>query len=450
MNRIGPWYAIARTALCASILAATSCNGRSTDSALSKTDDDAAIVNVPPPAENGPKLGAIANVTHVLERPASNARLIGSLHAGALVARSAKRVRKSKDCEAGYYAVFPRGFVCVSQGATLDLSHPTLAAMAIQPARDQPLPYTYARARADSALFERDLQREDAVVEVKKLTRGSGMAIVGSWQAKVGGEGEAERLGLLTNGRFVRARDLEAARGSSFSGLPLGEERALPVAFVVKRGVSLFKPDGDHFTKAEPLDYHASVPLSGRFRTVSGTKFWESENARWVRDRDATVIQKRTRFPDFVNDEQRWLDVSVVLGTLVAYEGKKPIFVSLVSTGRDRLGNPAAVEGEHAVTKLGTFEVTAKHVTLLGAAPERAGERFALFDLPWVLELSSGQLLHGAYWHNRFGIEHGPGDVTLAPEDAQRLFDWSTPALPKAWHSVTAPETDKTIVLVRK
>jgi hypothetical protein len=448
MNRIGPWYAVARTALFASVLALASC-GRSTDSALSKSDDDAAVANVPPPPENGPKLGAIANVTPILERPASNARPLGALHAGALVARSANRVRKSKDCEGGYYAIFPRGFVCVNQGATLDLGHPTLAAMAIQPARDQPLPYTYARTRSDSALFERDPRHEDAVQEVQKLTRGSAMAIVGSWQAKVGA-GESERLGLLTNGRFVRARDLEAARGSTFSGVPLGEEASLPVAFVVKRGVSLFKPEGDHLSKAEALDYHARVPLSGRFRSVSGTKFWESENERWVRDRDATVIQKRSRYPDFVHDTQRWLDVSVVLGTLVAYEGKKPIFASLVSTGRDRLGSAAASDGEQAVTKLGTFEITAKHLTLLGAAPERAGERFALFDLPWVFELSSGQLLYAAYWHDRFGIEHGPGDITLAPEDAQRLFDWSTPALPKAWHSVASDGRDKTIVLVRK
>jgi hypothetical protein len=448
MPRIGLALRFERTALLA-LLFALGCSGRSTDSSLSKTEDDRAIPNVPPPPENGPKLGVIANITPILERPASSARQLGSLHAGALVARSAAQVRKTKDCDAGYYAIFPRGFVCLNQGATLELAHPTLAAMAIQPARDQALPYTYGRARVDSALFERDAGHDDAVHEVQKLPRGSAMAVVGSWQARVG-EGEAERLGLLTNGRFARARDLEAVRGSNFSGYELGEGKELPVGFVLKRGVSLFKPDGDHFSKADPLDYHTTLPLSGRFRTVSGTKLWASENERWVRDQDATIVHKRTRFPDFVKDGQRWLDISVILGTLVAYEGKKPIFVTLVSTGRDRLGDFSGNDGQNAVTKLGTFEVVAKHVTLLGAAAERAGERYALFDLPWVLELSSGQLLHASYWHDRFGIEHGPGDVTLAPEDAHRVFEWATPALPKAWHSVVAEASDKTIVLVHK
>jgi hypothetical protein len=447
MPRIGPAFRFVRTALLA-LPFALGCSGRSTDSSLSKTDDDRAIPNVPPPPENGPRLGSIANVTPILERPASSARTIGTLHAGALVARSATQVRKTKDCDAGYYAIFPRGFVCLNQGATLELAHPTLAAMAIQPARDQALPYTYGRARVESALFERDPAQDDAVHEVQKLPRGSAMAIVGSWQARVG-DGEPERLGLLTNGRFARARELEAVRGSSFGGYEL-EGKELPVGFVVKRGVSLFKPDGDRFVKADPLDYHATLALTGRFRTVSGTKMWASENERWVRDQDATIVQKRTRFPDFVKDGQRWLDISVILGTLVAYEGKKPVFATLISTGRDRLGDFAANDGQNAVTKLGTFEVVAKHVTLLGAPPERAGERFALFDLPWVLELSSGQLMYASYWHDRFGIEHGPGDVTLAPEDAHRLFDWATPTLPKAWHSVTADSNDKTIVLVHK
>ena len=440
-----PTRPIAQLALLA---AATNC-GRPSDSALSKSEREKPIPSVPPPPETGPKLGAIANITPVLERPTSNARPLGALHAGALIARSAAPVRKTQDCEDGYYAIFPRGYVCVNQGATLELAHPTLKAMAIQPARDHALPYTYGRARVQSRLFERAAGPDNAVREVQKLPRGSAMAIVGSWQARIDGA-EPERLGLLTNGRFARACDLEAARGSAFTGYELDDDHSLSVAFVVKRGVWLFKPDGERFTKAKPLDYHATVPLSGRFRTFSGTKFWASENDRWIRERDATIVHKRTRFPDFAREGQRWIDVSVLLGTLVAYEGQQPVFVSLVSAGRDRLGSASAIDGRGAVTQLGTFEIVAKHVTLLDGPPERAGERYALFDLPWVLELSSGQALHGSYWHDRFGIEHGPGDITLSPPDARRLFDWATPALPKAWHSVVAESHDKTFVLVRK
>jgi hypothetical protein len=452
MDRRQQFARLAPACVAVVALAAAGCTNRNNEQPLNKADDDANVAALPPPPENGPKLGAIANIAPILERPSRNAKTIGSLHAGALVVRSATSVRKTRDCDAGYYSIFPRGVVCGSPAVTTELDHPTLAAMAIQPALDQSLPYTYGRTRAETALYERDPGKERGVREVQKLPRGSGMAIVGSWTASVG-DGQAERLGLLTNGRFVRASELEALRGSSFAGYELGEGHELPVAFVVKRGVSQFKPDGDHFIKASALDYHTTIALSGRFRTLNGVKLWtDSEEKRWVRDQDVTVIHRRSKFPDFVQDGQRWLDVSVLLGTLVAYEGKKPVFATLASAGRDRLGDPAATgEAPPAITKLGTFDVVAKHVTLLGAPPERAGERYSLYDVPWVLELASGQLIAGAYWHDRFGIEHGPGDITLAPEDAHRLFQWATPALPKAWHSVTAGDGgEKTVVYVRK
>ncbi len=418
---------------------------------LSKTDDDdGASVSFTAPAESAAKLGAIANATPILERPGKAARSIGSLHAGAFVARGDAALRKTAACDAGYYAVFPRGVVCLNQGATLDVAHPTLQAMALQPTLDKPLPYTYGRARVETALLERDPARPDAVRELTKLPRGSSMAVVGSWNARLG-DGEPERLALLTNGRFVRAGDLEAVRSSTFSGYELSDDQKLPpVAFVVKRGVSVFKPDGDVFAKAAPLEYHEVVPLSGRFRTVGGTRMWSSDATRWVRDQDVTLLHRRTKFPDFAQEGQRWLDVGIILGTLVAYEGTKPVFATLVSTGRDRLAEAATPELPAAVTKLGTFEVIAKHITLLGAAAERAGERVALFDLPWVLELSSGQLLQGAYWHDRFGIEHGPGDIQLSPADARRIFEWATPALPRSWHSVTLTDAPKTFVVVHK
>jgi hypothetical protein len=143
------------------------------------------------------------------------------------------------------------------------------------------------------------------------------------------------------------------------------------------------------------------------------------------------------------------MDISVIAGALVLYEGKRPVFATLVSVGRDRLGDAGALDRPQAVSKLGTFEVTAKHITHLAAEPERPGERYPVYDLPWALELSSGQLIHGAYYHDRFGIEYGPGDITLSPADARRVFEFATPALPSSWHGVRA-SGDKTFVVIRK
>jgi len=430
------------------------CTGAPDAPLAKKASND--IPKVPVPAEHGPKLASIADLTPVLERPARDGRRIGYLHAGARVSRAEKPYTR-EDCAQGFYPVRPAGFVCADGSATVDLTHPTLAAMAIQPLLDQPLPYTYARTIAETPLYERDPARDGAVREAGKLKRRAGIAVVGSWTATVAGSTEAERFALLTSGRFAKARDLEAAKPSDFAGVELREKVTLPLAYVVKRGVRRYKLDRENAEKDKELDYHALLPLTGRFRTAHGEKFWALDGDKWVRNRDVTAILPRSTFPDFAVEGQKWLDVSLVMQTLVAYEGKKPFFATLVSVGRDMtpaadaaasdavLGTPSAAWG------LGTFEVSAKHVTEVGADPFTLRESHQVYDVPWTLELASGRKLYGAYWHDRFGIEHGAGGIELSPSDAVRIFQWATPTLPDGWHSSTRLGSEaKTLVVVRK
>jgi hypothetical protein len=422
------------------------------------------IPNVPVPPEHGPRLASISDRTAVRQRPDLAAAELGYLHAGGRIARAELPYSRS-GCDGGWYPVRPAGFVCSGNGATTDLSHPTLAAMAIQPLLDQPLPYTYARTRAVTSLLERDPSRSSAVREISKLKRRAGLAVVGSWTADTPG-GTNERLALLTSGKFVKAADLEALEPSAFAGVELTKERPLPIAFVVKRGVRTWKLGDSDPTKDDDLEYHQALDLTGRFRTVKGEKFWATRDDRWVRHRDVTVVLERHRFPDFVQEGQKWVDVSVITGTLVAYEGKRPFLATLVSVARgpELLGESVSPEAALAGEKtdapkpkapdafaLGSFEVVAKHVTLVGGDPFAAGESHELLDLPWALELSSGRSVYAAYFHDRFGIDHGPGSIQLSPRDAVRLFQWVTPSLPEGWHSKRREDKDeKTLFVLRK
>ena len=475
---------------CALALGVPACDGKAKGPALSHIED--VVRSAPTPAENGPKLGVISQLVQVRAFTDARAPSLGVLRAGTRVARSLEPVSRS-GCEGGWYAVRPRGFVCVGVEATLDLNHPTLAAMALMPSSDGKLPYTYARTRGETPLFERAPGQgpEDAVREVGKLRRRAGMAVVGSWKAKEPSGTEA-RLALLTDGHFVRASDLEAAKASDFAGVELGKDRDLPVGFVVKRGVRSFRLNGSDAEKGDLIEYHTELPLSGRFRSLGSIKYWAigpaargsspdaqgaspdargaSPDARgpspaaaraaggeelWVRHQDVTVVQKRTTFPDFVKDDLRWLDVSVTTGTVVAYEGKRAVFVTIVSVARelpDGSGDTQPVSDGPRPIPLGTVFVKQKDLTFVGKDPAGFGENFEVLDAPWALELSSGQLIHGAYWHDRFGIEHGPGNIEVSPEDAARLFRFATPELPAGFHGVTADAKSEhaTIVNVRK
>jgi hypothetical protein len=394
---------------------------------------------------DGPRLGSVANVTPILERPTPGAKIVGYLHAGGTVARAAQPVN-SVACSGGWYAVYPKGFVCSGEAASLDLKHPTLLAMAMQPKLDAELPYTYARTRDDTSYLEASTQAEDSVRALSELPRQSGLAVIGSWQAR-DEKGSALRLAMMTDGHFVDAEDLETNRASEFKGGQLDEQQRLPLAFVVKRGVRQWQLGKAEARKGDLLEYHARLMLDGKVRTVQGERFWATQDGAWVRNRDVTVVQTRSEFPSFVQDDTRWIDVSVLAGSVVLYEGKKPVYASLASVGQDRLGDPSGNEA----TLRGEFPVVFKHITAVAADPARFANKAEMHDVPWVLELSSGQWIHGAYWHDRFGIEHGPGNIQLSPKDAAWVWRWAGPALPNGWHGVASNRADPaTIVNIRK
>ena len=425
-------------------------NGDAGDPALVKGEPTQVPVpeGVPVPPADGPKLAAVAHVTPIFDRPWNKGQLLGYLHAGARVAR-AEQPFSTQGCAAGWFPVRPRGFVCAADSATTDMNHPTLVAMAIQPKLDEPLPYTYARTTRQTTVYKVDRKRDQGVVPVGTVPGKSGMAIVGSWSA-ADPEGKTQRLAMMSDGRFVPAADLSAAESSDFKGVALDEETKLPLAFVVKKGVRAWALDGNSAPeKRETLDYHQLVRLTGRFRTVGQARFWATVGGNWVRNVDVTVVVKRHALPEFVKPELKWVDISVVTGTMVLYEGKRPVFVTLVSVGHDRLGE---IEGA-AVTARGEFRAVAKHVTALSADPKALAEGVHVYDVPWAVELSSGQMLHAVYWHDRFGIEHGPGHIQLSPADALRVWHWIEPGLPENWHGVTTPKSDlehASIVNVRK
>ena len=140
-------------------------------------------------------------------------------------------------------------------------------------------------------------------------------------------------------------------------------------------------------------------------------------------------------------------------------------FIPVVPGGADTKGNSLALNGELSVGS-GTADMYTSHgggvanpalPTPMGATTAPAFDPhidggIAIYDAPWAIELSSGQLVVGAYWHDRFGIEHGPGNLELSPADAAWLFRFSDPPLPDGWHSVSeSPQDQKPLVVnVRK
>jgi lipoprotein-anchoring transpeptidase ErfK/SrfK len=141
------------------------------------------------------------------------------------------------------------------------------------------------------------------------------------------------------------------------------------------------------------------------------------------------VIDRLQHPPAWATAGRKWIDVSILHQSLVAYEGMKPVYVTLVSTGADGLGDPKKTHS----TIQGAFLIHTKHLSVT-MDDDKIGDEFDFRDVPFVQYFTEGFALHGAYWHDDFGTPRSHGCVNLSPRDAAWLFNWTTPEVPAAWH----------------
>jgi len=142
---------------------------------------------------------------------------------------------------------------------------------------------------------------------------------------------------------------------------------------------------------------------------------------------------------------ERWIDVELATQTLVAYEGARPVYATLVSTGRGAPGTDGA-------TPTGVHRIWVKILASDMDDTERddVDAHYSLEDVPYVQFFDHAVALHGTYWHRDFGRVKSHGCVNLAPLDARWLFDFTGPRVPAAWAAAyPTPFDPGTVVRVR-
>jgi lipoprotein-anchoring transpeptidase ErfK/SrfK len=147
-----------------------------------------------------------------------------------------------------------------------------------------------------------------------------------------------------------------------------------------------------------------------------------------------------------VGKKDKWVDVRVTWGTLVAYEGDTPVYATAISPGQD--GVTQRSHGHN--TMRGTYNIGWKLVTADMAGVEKLKE-WAVDEVPFVAYYKDSYALHGAWWHDDFGRPKSHGCVNLAPTDAKFLWSWMEPGMPEGWYAVAAfyPEVKGTTVVIR-
>ena len=253
-----------------------------------------------------------------------------------------------------------------------------------------------------------------------------------------------------------------------FVGSELTEDMSFPVGFVmVKGGTKLMTLDKNDklvakgtLDKRTFLDLGEEVEINGRaYFTIiehpEGEEPSEDASAETGEAPDpgpvmlvkADVIRQPELqpIPKGLEPWDRWIDVDISKQMLVAYEGARPVYVTLVSTGKK------GTDEEPFETPTGRFRVRSKQLTSNMDGTTATDGNYAIQDVPWVMYFEGSYALHGAFWHRSFGSVRSHGCVNLGPSDARWLWYWTTPFVPEMWHGAAASdENPGTTIVIRK
>jgi hypothetical protein len=123
--------------------------------------------------------------------------------------------------------------------------------------------------------------------------------------------------------------------------------------------------------------------------------------------------------------EDKKIIVDLDTQSLTAYEYEQPVFMARISSG------VRLKEGGFATPK-GYYRTIRKRPCRHMVNPANAySSGFDLPGVPWVSYFTSeGVAIHGAYWHNNFGVPHSHGCVNMTPHAAKWIYRWTYPPVP--------------------
>ncbi len=393
---------------------------------------------------------------------------VGWLRIGARVRVRSEHVR-TPTCSTGWYQLYPQGWACAGQGIEVGEEPPPSELAVPPPARDAALPYMYYYVKDDLTpeyhrLPSRDEQRAAVAVETRVtelvaanqeqraarvrageapneptspavvyryLDRGFYVAVTGIQ------ERASRRFARTVRNRYVKEANLEQREGSSFSGVEIDDEHPLPLVWAVRSarpmrkieradGTIVFRDDDE----AEVIERHTLVQGWQRRENIGGQYMHVLEGERYVRDWFFAIAERIDR-PREVGADEPWVHVDKSQQTLVLYEGDTPRYATLVSTGLEGFDTPT-----------GLFTIRRKYVAdTMANIGDGQDNRYSIEDVPWTEYFEGSYALHGAFWHDRFGLQRSHGCVNLAPIDAHHVFDALWPHVPDGWLGVTTDQT---------
>lgn len=351
--------------------------------------------------------------TWALAQPFSNGERLGLVRSGTPIAIRSHVV--NEDCASPWIEVAPRGFVC----------------MEVRPARQS------KKARKKRRRAKRRALLGSYAIAAKGARFYKSVKSAESGGAGRPARGDMLRLGKTVTlsdgttmrktdrGEFIATSDIRRLWGSKFAGVDLSKADGANMAFAVHRKnvkskVSVRREPSDKASRGRSLTARSLVTV---YETSPDNEFARIGEAAWVALADLRMIEVREP-PVGADGVLRWADIDLDSQVVVIYEGERPVYATLASTGREADRTPT-----------GVFRVTRKKRRTTMRS-DRARRQSYSAAVPWSTYFHEGIAFHTAYWHNSFGKARSHGCVNLSPTDAMTVYSLLGPEVPEGWSVV--------------
>jgi len=438
-------------------------------------------------------LYAIGRVAWIYDKPHVASRKLGYVGLGMSVALREPPGSRVEGCPRGFYAVEPRGYVCGNHLVTLDVDHPVISAMRehvkvaagaypflyglslgapmynklpdAETHRRVMMHYPKPRALGDWAQFFDDLVDADAALPLspvpsflsngaaspnatngyvrKKLPHGSMLAFTEVF------EHEGRRWLLADDLSVVPADRVLVYGKTAFRGVAIDDQLWPPFGWICGGAQPQYEQrDGRMVRLDRSWPARTLVRLTESTERSGKHQFRQLRDGKtWVRADQVCEVKLVTRPPEGLTDSGKWIYLSTLERTLVAYDQMRPVYATMHASGR---GGVHRGKGDvrNYTTPMGGFHINWKERYATFSPDSGAPTTFWISDVMFVQFFNQPYALHGAYWHERFGIPTSAGCPNLSPYDAERLFAFTEPALPEGWQGVAPARGERGTLVV--
>jgi hypothetical protein len=216
------------------------------------------------------------------------------------------------------------------------------------------------------------------------------------------------------------AEDIRPYTPSVFHGIEFSTTNPAPesgkTAWIILDTVTSSTPGMVEYIDGKLLTRHTMVSIQ-ETKHMDGWDWHRVGKDQWVDQRRMAIIKYSQR-PDGIEVNDKWIEINIYEQTLIAYQGDRPVYATIISSG---------LPGEDFETPSGLFRIWAKKKFNKMSGGEKGKDYYYLQNVPYHIYFKESYAIHGAYWHDNFGLRQSHGCVNTSPLDAKWLFDWTMP-----------------------